>query len=81
MIRDFGKFLMLICFSLIESFRNLLGAAQFCVRVHEIINSQFGELKRPASKARKRRNIWIFRVFAKRPDGMHRRPKCDVIFE
>jgi len=29
MIRDFGKFLMLICFSLIERFMHLSGEAQF----------------------------------------------------
>ena len=51
------------------------------LRVHEKISSQFWGLRRPAGKARKRRNIWIFRVFATQTDGMHRRTKCDVIFE
>jgi len=53
----------------------------FDVRVHEKISSQFWVFRRPAGKARKRRNIYIFRVFATQPDGMHRRLKCDVIFE
>ncbi|MFY9705589.1 MAG: hypothetical protein WAJ95_06715, partial [Desulfobacterales bacterium] len=51
------------------------------LRVHEKISSQFWVLKRPAGKAQKRRNIWIFRVFATQLDGMHRRTKCEVIFE
>ena len=53
MIRDFGKFLMLICFSLIESFRNLLSEAQFCVRVHEIINSPFWGVEAPGQQGAK----------------------------
>ena len=57
------------------------GGGKSHLRVHEKISSQFWELRRPTGKARKRRNIWIFRVFATWPDGMHRRPKCDVIFE
>jgi hypothetical protein len=33
-----------------------------------------------SDKARKRRNIGIFRAFATQPGGMHRRLKCEVIF-
>ncbi len=38
-------------------------------------------LRRPLGKARKRRNIWIFRAFATQPGGMDRRIKYEVIFE
>ncbi len=31
-------------------------------------------------KARKRRNMRIFQVFATQPGGMHRCSKCEVIF-
>jgi len=34
-----------------------------------------------AGKARKRRDTWIFCVFATQPGGMHRRLKCYVNFE
>jgi hypothetical protein len=34
------------------------------LRGHEKINSHCRVLRRPAGKARKRKNIWIFRVFA-----------------
>jgi len=49
--------------------------------VHEKISSQFWALRRPPGKALKRRNIWIFQVFGTQPDGMHRRPKCEIVFE
>jgi len=37
MLRNFGKFLMLNCFSLNERFRHLSGAAQFSVRQQQSI--------------------------------------------
>jgi hypothetical protein len=59
----------------------VLGGIQTQLRVHEKINSQFQALRRFSGKARKRRNIWIFRAFATQPGEIHRRIKCEFIFE
>ena len=37
-------------------------------------------MRRPLGKARKRRNMDMFRGLATPPGGMHRRPKWEVIF-
>ena len=49
------------------------------LRVHAEISSQIRVSRRPPGKARKRRNMNIFRGFATQPGVMHRRPKCEVV--
>jgi len=44
------------------------------------ITSQIWALRRPSGKARKRRNMDLFRGLATPPGGMHRRPKREVVF-
>ena len=49
------------------------------VRAHAGIGSQIWVSRRPAGKARNRRDMHILRGLATQPGGMHRRPRWEVV--